>query len=58
MLFKMEAPGEYKMFHASVSAPEPRDGYRFRPFPAQEIVTPLSTGRIWPVTMRDSSDAR
>ena len=31
---------------------------RFHPFPAQEIVTPLSTGRIWPVTMRDSSDAR
>ena len=32
-----------------------------RPWPPclrQEIVTPLSTGRIWPVTMRDSSLAR
>ena len=30
----------------------------FRLFSAQEIVTPLSTGRIWTVTMRDASDAR
>jgi hypothetical protein len=26
--------------------------------PAQEIVTPLSTGKSWPVTIRDSSLAR
>ena len=29
-----------------------------KPLVRQEIVTPLSTGRTWPVTMRDSSLAR
>src|SRR4029077_19501214 len=38
--------------------PRQRHDGRRRSLARQEMVTPLSTGRTWPVTMRDSSLAR
>ena len=43
---------------SNLAAAEPIPARAFVVGPAQEIVTPLSTGKTWPVTMRDSSLAR